>query len=112
MAFTADDVADWLKQPVEAFPRLDKVVAAVKAHARKRYDEPDTDDYDDAEIYAADQDQFDQALVMQCAQLAQRFQTPNGTIGGAQERGPIYVPRFDPNVQALLCDFLKSGYVA
>lgn len=95
MAYTADDVITWMvgAEAVDAgtvdADLLDRVIAAVNAHAARHYDLTDPDD------------ELDQALIMECARLYSRRHTQNG-YAGTSDAGPVRVLTFDADVQRLL----------
>lgn len=99
MAFTADDVVEWLiDEAAVAAGTIDadllaRVVAAVNAHAARHYDLTDAGDGTDTER--------DQALIMECGRLYSRRHTQNG-YAGAGDYGPVRVLTFDADVQRLL----------
>lgn len=102
MAFTADDVAAWLVDNGEASSfdteLLDRVVAAVNAHAARHYDL----------TTVAPDDAHDQALIMECGRLYTRRHSQNGYVG-VDELGAVRVTQFDPDVRRLLADRLITA---
>lgn len=99
MAYTTDDVIEWLIDAdavtagaIDA-DLLDRIKAAVDAHAARFYDLDDAGDGTD--------DERDQALIMECGRLYSRRHTQNGYAGGG-DYGPVRVLAFDHDVQRLL----------
>lgn len=98
MAFDRNDVESWLSLPADSLDvtKLDRLIAAVNAHAADHYDLTDPDE------------RVDQALIMQTARLWQRQYTADGiAFAGSDEQAPVRVLVFDQDVARLLGGRLK-----
>jgi hypothetical protein len=99
VAFTRNDVEDWLGQPHDSLDAtvLDRLIAGVTDHAGDHYTQADVSE-----------DRWDQALIMQTGRLWQRKYSPDGLAGtGSDDLAPIRIPSFDVDVQRLLSRGLK-----
>lgn len=101
------EVRDWAKRPQTAPAVVELVRDAAEATLRRTHVVPDgTDAYDDAEDPPAEPvnpapPDLRLALLMQCARLLTRPDSPNGVIPGF-ESGALRIGRFDPDIDALI----------
>jgi hypothetical protein len=102
VAITSDDVAAWLNVTLDAaaMTQCDRVVAAVEARAADNYDltTPARDDV------------VDLALIMQAARIYRRRYTPDARTGDT-DTGPVFVAKFDHDVEQMLAARLRVGFV-
>ena len=98
MAWDSTDVEAWLGVTDASLDSvlLARVIDAVIIHANRHY------------TLETDNDEHEQALIMQAGRLYQRKYSPSGW-SGADDLAPVQVRVFDPDIARMLASDLKTS---